>query len=152
MGFTMEAALAEVRAAAQSDADDQPFQAAAAGEALERALADPETLIAESRRLIEVAARLGCERLMGASPLGERLAGAMVALSANGLKDVSAGIEGLSVLVVDGILVTGVQLASASHRARSAGARSVAGAVVAAAHPSPDQLNATIDSLVVLEH
>jgi hypothetical protein len=45
-------------------------------EAVETALADPEALTGVARRIVALAHDLGCDHLLGASRLGERLASA----------------------------------------------------------------------------
>ncbi len=147
----MDAALDQIRAVRISNADDRLFLAAEAGESLERVLADPVELTKTSLKLVEVAHGFGCSRLYGASPLGQRLAGAAIALSRNGLKDHTAGIKGQGVLIVDGILVTGTQVASAARQARRKGAALVCAAVVASADPDVNKLMDMADKLVVLE-
>jgi len=148
---TMATALAQVRAAAAPPADDQLFMAAEAGESLERALADPAVLTETSLRFVEVANDLGCKRVFGASALGQRLAGAVIALAANGLKDQTAGVDGEAVLVIDGLLVTGAQLASAARRARLSGASTVCAAVVASVEPDLERFERVAERIVVLE-
>jgi hypothetical protein len=148
---SMVSALAQVRAVAQASEDDQLFRAAEAGEALERALADPAVLTETSLRLIGVANDLGCKRVFGASAVGQRLAGAAVALASNGLKDQSAGVQGQAVLVIDGLLVTGTQLASAARRARLAGADMVCAAAVASVEANLDMFARVAEKIVVLE-
>jgi len=147
----LDTILAKARAASDSDTDEWPFQAAAAGEALDEVLADPANLVRTSRQVVKIAHELGCDRVMGASPLGQRLAGAAVALGRNGLKDQSAGVRGKSVLVVDGILVSGVSIASASRRALEAGARRISALVVASTHAPSEQLCRLADPIVILE-
>lgn len=117
--------------ARQAGPSDRLFLAAEAGEALEQALADSKNLTFISRRMADVAKRTHSTRVFGASPLGERIAAATVVTAQNGLSDQKAGLEGERVLVVDGLLVTGIQVANALRRANAAGAASVSIAVVA---------------------
>jgi hypothetical protein len=151
MAQKLQEVLLQIKAAAAGPEDDQLFMAAAAGESLERLLADPVELTKTSLRFAEVAHELGCSRVYGASDLGQRLAGAAIALSGNGLKDHTAGMDGQAVLIVDGLLVTGTQVASAARRARRDGAASVCAAVVASFEPDFTQLKQFADQLVVLE-
>ena len=108
---------------------DRALAAASLGEALECELSAPEALRSVSRRIAELADELGCDSLMGASAVGERLAAAAVALSSNGLR-LQYGGSGQKVLIVDGLLVTGAQLSEAARSVRKAGAIHTAGAVV----------------------
>jgi phosphoribosylpyrophosphate synthetase len=151
MTESMASALERVRAVAQAPEDDQLFMAAEAGESLERALADPVVLTETSLRLVGVANDLGCKRVFGASALGQRLAGAVIALAANGLKDQTAGMQGEAVLVIDGLLVTGTQVASAARRARLGGADSVCAAVVASVEFDLEKFAKVAKTVVVLE-
>jgi hypothetical protein len=151
MALQLQEVLKQLRAAAACSEDEQLFLAAEAGESLERVLADPVELTRTSLRFVEVAHELGCNRVYGASDLGQRLAGAAIALSGNGLKDHTAGVEGQAVLIVDGLLVTGTQVASAARMARRGGAASVCAAVVASLESDVTRLKQFADQVVVLE-
>lgn len=146
--MSIEAAMESIRGVGAPVGEGQLLRAAEVGETVKRELADPSALTDISRRLIAVADRLGCKRVFGASPLGERLAGAVVALANNGIKEHSAGVDGQHVLVVDGLLVTGVQIAAAVRRARAEGAPKVSAAVFASLMQDSEGI---ADDLVVLQ-
>jgi phosphoribosylpyrophosphate synthetase len=148
--MSLDAVFAKARLVDDAPVGERLFHAAEVGEALERELANPQTLAATCQQLIAVANRLGCSRVLGASPLGERLAGAVVALAQNGIQEHGAGISGEHILVIDGLLVTGYQLAKASNRARAEGASRISAAVVAAIGEEPEGLRALTDDLIVL--
>ena len=84
---------------------------------------------------IDIATELGCHQVLGASPLGNRLAAGVVALAGNGLRVFHPAERIDNVLVVDGLMITGVQVAQASQRAIAAGASRVCAAVVMTARP-----------------
>lgn len=91
----------------------QALALARAGEELEQELSDSGHLRDVCDAIVLVAEELGCTSVSGASRLGERLAGAAVALANNGLRVYSHPHNSKSeerVLVVDGLLVTGAQL------------------------------------------
>src|SRR5260370_22651388 len=69
-----------------AEPDQRLFRAAALGEHLEGALADPKALMSVAERIVSLARDLGCDRLLGASRLGEQLASAAVVSSDNGLR------------------------------------------------------------------
>ena len=93
-----------------SDAIDLPFSLAEIGEQLERELADPTLLRAVADEISVAADELGCSRLVGASNVGERLAGAAVAVDKNGLRVLGPDEHAEDVLVIDGMVLTGTRL------------------------------------------
>src|SRR5438128_2225397 len=80
------AAVADELRSLDRSSDEEPLQAVAAGENLELALADPVALTGVCQRFIDIATELGCHQVLGASPLGNRLAAGVVALAGNGLR------------------------------------------------------------------
>lgn len=138
------AAVAEELRSLDRFSDDEPLRAVAAGEDLELALADPGALRNVCEGFISIANQFGCHQVLGASPLGNRLAAGVVALGGNELRLFHQAESASSVLVIDGLLVTGVQIAQAGQMAIRAGASRVCGAVVMTARPD---LHGTLGSL-----
>jgi hypothetical protein len=128
------AALSSIKAARPSE---WSLRAAALGERLEQLCASGEVLATASEEIVAIANREGCVSLIGASPLGERLAGAAVAVAQNGLRIWDGKSTKRNVLVVDGLLVTGSQVSEAIQKLRSAGVGRAMAAVLMAA-PSYD--------------
>jgi hypothetical protein len=113
------------------------FRAMAVGERLEAELTQPDGLTEVSRSLIAIAEERGCTQILGASAVGERLAAAAVAIAHNGLSLFARGDPAESVLVVDGSLATGTQIARAARQAKQAGAHFTPAAVVISLGPTP---------------
>lgn len=76
--------------------------------------------------------RLGCEMVTGASGLGHQLAGALAHRSAGTLRLWVANGAAGTMLIVDGVLATGVQLGNRASAAKRSGATRVVGAVAIA--------------------
>jgi hypothetical protein len=110
--------------------DQRLFAAAQIAEHLEEALADPALLIEVSQQFIRIAQSLRCDRVKGVSPVGERLAGAVVAVANNGLRVYQAQQPAEHVLVIDGVAATGAQLSAACRHATSQGVPRVSAAAV----------------------
>ncbi len=146
----LASAIRAASALGESSDDERPFLAVEAAELLESALAAPDVLNLATARLVALATKLGCDRVLGASPVGERLAGAMVAVAANGLRDYSAGARDRAVLVVDSAFITGIQVLTAARRARMDGAASVSAAVLADLSEEPIDLRPALDSVQVV--
>jgi hypothetical protein len=100
---------------------DWPLAIAALSERLDRELEQPAALGEVARQVAQVAHRLHCEALAGASPLGTRIARASVANAMNGLRMFDGVTPATTVLIVEGILASGVQAGRAARSARSAG-------------------------------
>jgi len=147
----LEALAEELRAADASPHYERPLRAAAIGERLEALGVRPDTLATVAEWVTSLAMTSGCSRLVGASRFGQTVVGAAVALSDGRLRCYQApeAAEG-GVLVVDGILVTGSQLADTATALRQDGVVRVVGAVVLAAQPPGAQLRQLVDDLVVL--
>jgi hypothetical protein len=128
-----------------SDAIDLPFSLAEIAEELERELADPVVLRAVADEIGVAAQELGCSRLVGASDVGERLAGAAVAVGKNGLRPLGPDEHANDVLVVDAVVLTGARLerAFAKLKARGITPRGVA-ALLASTPAAPDELRVRI--------
>jgi hypothetical protein len=116
------------------DEADWPFKVEELSESLGAALSDSATLRETSLALDQLAHDFGCDAIVGASPLGDRLAGAVVASGRNGLALYSRDRAARVVLVVDGLLATGVQIANKSRAILEAGASRVVGAVILGEH------------------
>lgn len=98
---------------AESD-PDLPLALAQAGEELEQELSEADKVRTVCHAIVSIAEELKCQSLAGASRVGERLAGAAVALADNGLRVYSpphGSKREERVLIVDGLFVTGAQLA-----------------------------------------
>lgn len=113
-----------------ADTPTLPMAALEIGEAIERAMESSDTLIALARGFADVAGEAGCEAVVGASAIGDRLAAATVAVAANGLRLYGPDTEAGSLLVVDGVLVTGIQISKAIYAARQRGVVEICSAVV----------------------
>jgi len=126
--MNLDAALEAARTGSRGD---RLIAATTVGELLEEGLSAPGALREASTQVAETAQRYGYRALLGASPVGDRLAAAAVALAADGLF-LYRGPDDGPVLIVDGVLVTGVQLAAAARRVREDGVSRAGGAVLLA--------------------
>jgi orotate phosphoribosyltransferase-like protein len=100
---------------------------------LEGLCSHEDVLISAAQAVAALAAQEGCHDLLGASPLGERLAAAAVAVAGNGLRVWGSDVDSQNVLVIDGLMVSGSQIAEASARAIQAGAAKVVATVLLSA-------------------
>jgi len=119
--MTLEEIATKSTLANRDGPDDWPSRVIAMARDLDVHLSEPDGLRAVVGELVSIAKRLECDSVAGASPIGERLAGA-VAASDHGLRLFARGQSARSVLVLDGMLATGVQLTRAMHLAREGGA------------------------------
>jgi hypothetical protein len=103
-----------------------------AGHDLEESLADPDRLRELTAQLADVAAASGAGMITGASPIGHQLAGLVAGLNGSSLALWAQNGAHGTVLVIEGVLASGAQLASTARRARAAGADRVVGAAVVA--------------------
>ncbi len=127
------AAIARLGAAIRSEPNDQwPFAVARAGRELEREISVADRIRVLGAEINAIAYRHGCVTVAGASTIGTMLAGAAVGASENGLRFVSPEQAGESVLIVDSLLASGVQMTRAVRTAHAAGAEKVVGLVVLA--------------------
>ncbi len=113
-------------------ADDWFGAVVRAGAQLEQRLSSPDRLDEIAVRLAAVAMQLDCRMVTGASHVGDQLAGVLAARSGGRLALWAQNGTPGTVLIVDGILASGVQIASAARRARQSGAQRVVGAAVLA--------------------
>lgn len=104
------------------------------GEAVRARLSDGDDLAAIALRVGEVARARGADTVVGASADGDRLAGAAALASSGGLRLWREGDPTSGVLILDSVLVTGVQLARATMALRSKGVSMLSAAVVAASN------------------
>jgi hypothetical protein len=142
--------LAEERQAVGSALeDDWPFRVANLARNLEAELGRPGVLVEVADQLIAIAEEHGCEAVAGASRVGGQLAGALVARSSNGLRLFSPLDPVESILVLDGVLATGTQIARTVRAARHAGAKRAVAAAVLANHEAIDICRAEIDGDVI---
>jgi len=139
------AAAREVRTARH---EDLPRRLSNLAERIETELGNPETLRSIAGDLAPLALELGCGTVVGASSTGERIAGAFIATYGADL-EMSQRRERGSVLIVDGVLTTGVQMQRAIRKAREAGADKVSGIVVAADHDALRLCNADPKTRVI---
>jgi phosphoribosylpyrophosphate synthetase len=134
-------AIAELasEASAGPDTTDWPVRAAALGEQLEEALAEPNVLREIVMRLLEVAAQHDASAIMSASAAGRLIVGAAVASADTEIRALVNGTRAERVVVLDGVIATGVNLSRAVEVALGAGAQTVvAVAVTSARHELPD--------------
>lgn len=106
----LESVVHDLDALTQVEPRERMLRTADLAERLQDALADGQTLATVARRVARFASDHGCDVIMGASPIGERVAGAAVAVSGNGVRGSSRADSGAQVLVVDGLYVTGSQI------------------------------------------
>jgi hypothetical protein len=116
----------------EASPDEWPFRIADIARSLDRQLQSSDILRAYAKRIDLIAKDAGCEAIAGASGTGQQLAGAAVAASANGLRLFSQASPATSVLIVDSLLASGVQLIRTARDLKAAGAKRVVGCVIAA--------------------
>lgn len=105
----MKALARRLRSLARLPKEEAVLKSIAIGEELENVLLDSHQFAQACRSLAAIAKDRGCGRMVGASPLGERLAGGSVLA----LTRVGGHPESKGVLVVDGLFVTGAQVSRA---------------------------------------
>ena len=105
-----------------------PVAASGIGEVVAAQLANPELLVDIRERIAAVCVAEGCDAIAGASPIGDRIAGAVAA--AHSLRIFDDSIPSQRVLVVDGVLATGAALFLAIEEIHRAGAKETRAAVV----------------------
>lgn len=124
---------------------------AALSERLERELDHPAALDDVAREVNEIAHRFECGAVAGASALGARIAEASVAVSMNGLRVFDAHDPAETVLVIEGVLASGVQVARMAESARRAGAKHTpAVAVLADPHALKWYRGSSVDKVIAL--
>lgn len=129
--FTVIARAAEETRRASSS--DFPARLTRLGEDLEAELSKPVVLKRIADDLAPLLRGTRCNKVVGASALGERIAGALMAT--HGAELVGETLhQAPRVLVVDGVLTTGAQMQRAIQGARDSGAGYVSGVVVVADH------------------
>ena len=122
-------------------AEIAPSRTAQIGEKLRAAISDPAVFRSLSERVVVSAQHFACDAVLGASRLGDQLAAGAVALANNGLHMLADGERPKRVLIVDGLLASGMQLSRATRQVRSQGASPYAAVVIALAEaPLPDSL------------
>lgn len=105
-------------------------QVTSAAHSVEESLSDRQSLDELARTLADIADSFGAEMVTGASSLGHQLAGVVASHSTRPLTLwANNGAHG-TVLVIESVLASGVQLMSAARRAQAAGASRVVGAAV----------------------
>lgn len=132
-----------------------PFAAAKLAEALEAELSNPTTLMTVAGRLCHLAQDLDVDTVVGASDVGERLAGA-VAASANGRlqlwsESANRAHTPRRLMVVAGVINTGTELARKLGEVRSAGVADAVGAAVIGNRSAIEAWRAVGHNLVALE-
>ena len=127
--------LAALAARLKTSDDDRESWAPAvlgATRELEQEIAAGEALRLVAASVLNVAEDGGYEQVTGASRMGDQVAGAAVALSSKALRLWLGGPMNGPVLIVDGVLATGTQMAAMAQEARLAGASRVGGVAVVA--------------------
>jgi adenine/guanine phosphoribosyltransferase-like PRPP-binding protein len=148
----MEGLSASKEAIRTAAAADWPFRVADLARDLEVELGHPDVLTEIADRFVVIAEEYGCQAVMGASRVGGQLAGAVVARAENGLRMFSAVDPAEVVLVIDGMLATGTQIARAVRAMKRAGAkRAVAVAVLGNPDAIPICRDEIQDDIVVLD-
>jgi hypothetical protein len=149
----MTMTLEDVRLAAKRFRNGHPgetlLEAVEIGDGLEVALSEPGALDEISRRIVGVASRLECGAILGASSIGDRIAGAAVAVSGNGLRTATPKSGNGHVLIVDGVLYSGVQLARAAQKAKTLGADRVSAAVLLS-FGDGEEINPDVEGVEIL--
>ena len=105
--------------------DDWGLKAAELGEELDSLLWHPADLVEIATAIASRARELGCTRLIGASPIGNRLATAAVAVANNGLVGSDGLAAGERVCIVDGLVATGWNIRNTVAAVEAQGAASV---------------------------
>jgi orotate phosphoribosyltransferase len=128
-------AIAALAAEAKSgpDTPEWPVIAAALGDRLDDVLAEPDVLRQVVEALVDVATAHDAHAVLGASMAGALIAGAAVANAQNGLRAFGKRTPAERVVVIDGLLATGVNLARAVEAAREQGAQIVVAVAVTSA-------------------
>lgn len=109
-----------------------PFAAAKFADALEAELSNHQTLMMIADRLCHLAHELDVEALVGASAVGDRLAGAVVAAGNGSLRLWSDQVDATParLMIISGVINTGAELARSFEHARGVGVVSAVGAAV----------------------
>lgn len=127
--FTVITAAAQ--RARQANSSEFPSRISQLARDVEVELARPAALQQIADALLPFAKESECTSIVGASAVGERIAGALMAQ--HGMELLSQGLPaGSRVLVLDAVLTTGAQMQQAIERLRSAGIHDVCGAVLVA--------------------
>ena len=125
----MSLSLAEITEAAEvlrsDSSDDRLLKAAELADQLDSALWDPTNLIEVSTAVAARAAELGCTIIAGASPVGDRIAAAAVALADTGVSGLTEEAVGQRICVVDGFVSTGWNIRNAVAEIEMQGSKSV---------------------------
>jgi hypothetical protein len=116
-----------------ADPASWPVEVQRANHALEEELTDRARLEAIGAALADVARETGATMVTGASPLGHQLAGYVASHNDAGVVLWAQNGARGTVLVIEGVLVSGAQMISTARRAGAAGADRVVGAAVVAA-------------------
>lgn len=130
---------------------DWPLPAITLAGELEAELSDPAKLIEVADRLVQLAIGAECSVVAGASPFGERLAGAVVAQSQGALRLPIGEMNGSRVMFLDGLVNTGVQIARALRAARRSGMENVVGGAVLGRRDALEIWRAEGDQIEVLQ-
>lgn len=120
--------------------------------ALESSLTNADRLDAVAGAIAQIANRLDCQMVTGASRVGDQLAGVVVARSDGRLTLwADNGAHG-TMLVIEGYLYSGAQTTRMADRARRAGSDRVVGVAVLAEEAGLSRCRADLgDEVVVLE-
>ena len=124
--------------------------AAALGDRLDEELADPAVLREVVTRLLDVAAAHDASFVMSASAAGRMIVGAALANADSGLRALVNGARPERVVVVDGVLATGVNMSRAVGMARDLGADTVVAVAVTSARPEPPDIPGASDVIVLV--
>lgn len=150
MSPTMRDAAASADLLRNSSADDWGLDAAQLGVDLEHVLWEPHELVRISRLIASEATRQGCTHIVGASPLGDRLAAAMLALSEDTFRGTADFGSGSRVGIVEGLVSTGWTLRQTAERILDSGVDSVIAIAVLSAIDS-ESLSDSIGPVITID-
>lgn len=137
-------------ASAGPDATEWPVRAAALGDRLEEALAEPEVLREIVARVLAVIAQHHGSFVMSASASGRLIVGAAVASADADLHALVCGTRAECVVVIDGVLATGVNLSRAVQVARDSGAQTVVAVAVTSARPELPEIPGASEIVILV--
>ena len=139
---------AAAQRAREANSSDFPARISQLAIDLEMELARPAALQQIADALLPFAKECGCTSIVGASPVGERIAGALMAR--HGMALLSRREAPASrVLVLDAVLTTGAQMQQAIERVRNLGQLDVCGAVLVADHEALRTCSAFVGARIV---
>ena len=147
--MSIEEISAMAAEASNGPEDEWPVLAAALGDRVDAALADPDTLRAVVARVIEIALEHNVRYVTSSSAAGRLIVGATIATGDGLVRALPSEDRVDAVIVVDSVLATGANLARGVQLAVGSGARTVVAVAVTAARRDPPAIDGAA-RLVVL--